>query len=351
MYDAEVDSPLGSNDTFGPKQSGLTIYQCRVFSLYLDEDDNTSYGRIRGQILIDNKDLEGNKFTEIEAYPLDIYNYTLPAPNESVIVVKAENGQFFYSSIPPVNFIEQAVIDDEDNPMPIYAEEEEDPEENLQINVSSFKNFSINDDADEEIYGRTFTEDLVAATDVVQARKVREGDKIIQSRFGSSIKFTCKNELNETAWSLDGEDGQPVIVIRNGQDPEPNIATDNSFIYLLSDQSLDYGDFTPSPESANVSDPNDAYVGGQVVIGADRLTFISKTDDISLSSTGIISMATPKWAVDLDVLMDQVKALAEQVAALTKGEATFTTGVGPTGPATNAADVATIVQEISGLEQ
>ena len=106
MYDAEVDSPLGSNDTFGPKQSGLTIYQCRVFSLYLDEDDNTSYGRIRGQILIDNKDLEGNKFTEIEAYPLDIYNYTLPAPN------KSESLKF-----------EQKVSDTEDNEGYVIADD------------------------------------------------------------------------------------------------------------------------------------------------------------------------------------------------------------------------------------
>ncbi len=49
--------------------------------------------------------------------------------------------------------------------------------------------------------------------------------------------------------------------------------------------------------------------------------------------------------------MDQVKALAEQVEALTAGSATFTTGVGPTGPATNAGDCAAITAEISGMEQ
>ena len=49
--------------------------------------------------------------------------------------------------------------------------------------------------------------------------------------------------------------------------------------------------------------------------------------------------------------MDQVKALAEQLDALCTGKATLTTGVGPTGPGTNAADTTAIVQEISGMEQ
>ena len=346
MEDESIDNPISSTDGGGDGSSGLFIFQGRVVEVFLDKEDNTSNGRIEVQILKDQSDFESNSLEDIYAFPLDINNFTLPAVNESVVIYAMENSQYFYSCIPPVNFIDQTTIDSENNPREVSAEEE-----NLKVNLHSFDEFSVNDDVNEEVYGVTLTKEFIEATDPVVSRKVREGDTLMQSRFGSSIKFTVKNELNETPWSLDGEDGQPVIIIRNGQDREPNIATDNSFIYMLSDQSLDYGDFTPIAESSNVSDALDVYVGSQVVIGADRLTFISKADDISFSSTGIISMATPKWAVDLDVLMDQVKALAEQVAALTKGEATFTTGVGPTGPATNAADVATIVQEISGLEQ
>ena len=341
----DMQSAASSNDAaaFG-NSSMLKLLHGQVVEVYLDEETNLSNGRIDVRITEDTSAEDSNRFTEVFAFPMDIYNYTLPQINESVILIQAKGGRYFYTAIPPLNYYDQITIDDDGGNIEI-------DEPNLKLNHHFDDSFNVNDGEAEEIFGTTITPEFIEATDASLGRSLHEGDKIIQGRYGGSIKFTCRNELNETPWSLDGEDGQPVIAIRTGEGQAENIAEDNSFIYLLSDQSLDFGDFTPSPESANVGDTYDAYVGSQVVIGADRLTFVSKADDISFSSTGIMSLATPNWAVDLDVLMDQVKALAEQVAALTKGEATFTTGVGPTGPATNAADVATIVQEISGMEQ
>ena len=336
------DSP---NGTFGTNLIDVVIG--RVRDVNLDEEDFTTHGRIEILVANGSEAEDSGKYEKRYAYPVNIYNYTLPTINESVVCFLLEDKKYYYMSIPPVNLVSPSTLE----MLEKNDEYEELPEENVKVNFNNYEEFEVNDDAEELVYGTNMTPELIEATDVVSARKVHEGDTVLQGRYGQSIKFTCRNELNETPWSLDGEDGQPVIAIRCGQEQLEDPTTDNSFIYLLSDQSFDFGDIEFSPESANLGDTMDAYVGSQVIIGADRLTFLSKSDDISISSKSLVSISTSKWAVDVDVLMDQVKALAEQLDALCTGKATLTTGVGPTGPGTNAADTTAIVQEISGMEQ
>jgi hypothetical protein len=346
MDDIELQSDFSTVDGNTNNGNQMGLFMGRVINVLLNEETNESVGRVEIRVASSDEDEENNQFEETMAFPLNIYNYTLPAINESVLVTRSETGRWFYFSIPPHNFWDQISIDRLDSIKNLDGEEE-----NVKINLQSFDQISVTDDADVEIYGTTLTEEVIEATDVVLSRNVHEGDTLIQGRFGNSIKLTSKNELNETPWSLDGEDGQPVIAIRNGLERFEDPTTDNSFIYLLSDQSFDFGDIEFSPESANLGDTMDAYVGGQVIIGADRLTLLSKADDISISSKSLVSISTAKWAVDVDVLMDQVKALATQLDALCAGKATLVTGVGPTGVGTNTADCAAIVSEIEGMEQ
>ena len=96
-----------------------------------------------------------------------------------------------------------------------------------------------------------------------------EGDMIIEGRFGNFIRFgstaletKTKNgitrqslpEENKNRWSNEGQTGEPIIIIRNGQNPleKPegwkhtveDIDLDASSIYLTSNQQLT--DFIPS---------------------------------------------------------------------------------------------------------
>ncbi len=343
--DEEIQQATSTVDTltYQTTSNSIALFYGRVREVLLNEDDRSS-GRIEVWIAESRDEYEKNSYDLLSAFPLDIYNFTLPAINESVIIVRGESGRYYYSSIPPVNFYDQITVDNED----LVGEE---GEENVKVNLHNYSSFLVDDGDGNPVYGKTLTEDFIAATDIVKSRSVNEGDHLIQGRYGSSIKFTSKNELNETPWSLDGDDGQPVIAIRCGQEQLEDPTTDNSFIYLLSDQSFDFGDIEFSPESGNVGETMDAYVGGQVIIGADRLTLLSKADDISISSKSLVSISTAKWAVDMDVLMDQVKALATQLDALCAGKATLVTGVGPTGVGTNTADCAAIKSEIEGMEQ
>lgn len=345
LGDEGIQDSFSTADSNENKANRLGLFVGRVVNVFLNEETKESVGRIEIRVADNDRLEEDNEFEDVFAFPANIHNYVLPAINESVLVTRSEEGRYYYFCVPPHNFYDQITIDRVDTVNGDVTEED------VKINVHPFDQISATDEGGNKIYGETLTTEVVEATDVVLSRNVHEGDMLIQGRFGNSIKLTSKNELNETPWSIDGEDGQPVIAIRNGLERFEDPTTDNSFIYLLSDQSFDFGDIEFSPESGNLGDTMDAYVGGQVIIGADRLTLLSKADDISISSKSLVSISTAKWAVDFDVLMDQVKALATQLDALCAGKATLVTGVGPTGVGTNTADCAAIVSEIEGMEQ
>jgi len=336
-----------TNDSATNSKISLPLNIGRVVEVIIDEENFTSVGRIEINIAETVQDLENNDSIRRHAFPLDIYNYTLPMVGETVIIVSDDTGALFYSSVIPKNFYGPITVD-------YNTEDREQAGDEPRLSINNFEDqhFDVTDDNETVTYGTNVTLELLEATlETSFAKQLHEGDIIHQGRWGQSLRFSCKNELNETPWSIDGEDGQPVIALSLGEGQVENLTEDKAFIYLLSDQTLDYGDIAFSPEHANVGETMDAYLGSQVVIGSDRLTFVSKVDDISISSAGIVSIATPKWAVDLDVLMDQVKALATQLDALCAGKATLITGVGPTGVGTNTADCAAIVSEIEGMEQ
>ena len=319
----DISSLNSSTDgkTNGNGMPSIPIQIGRVVEVQVDEETFSSVGRIEVDINLTLESVEDNEHTRVDAYPLDVYNITLPMVGECVIVVQDDEGKFYYGNVIPSSLIDQSHSDK-------LAEEYEQStpeEENIIINNHEDTNFSVTDDNGTISYGTNVTLELLEATaETAILRRLHEGDVLHQGRWGQSLRFTYRNELNETPWSLDGEDGQPVIALTLGPGQLESPTDDFGFLYMLSDQSIDLGDIEFSPETANLTDPMDAYIGSQVIIGSDRLTFISKTDDISLSSKGLIGLATAKWAVDLDVLMDQVKALSEQVEALCKGEATFT---------------------------
>jgi hypothetical protein len=85
-----------------------------------------------------------------------------------------------------------------------------------------------------------------------------EGDTIIESRFGQSIRFGSTNiTKNMNTWSSQGQLGKPITIIRNGQGPqsspdyfEPtveNINRDNSTIWMTSGQTIDIEDISLFP--------------------------------------------------------------------------------------------------------
>jgi hypothetical protein len=89
-------------------------------------------------------------------------------------------------------------------------------------------------------------------TELKDIRSLRpfEGDTIIESRFGQSIRFGSTNLTNTmNNWSKSGALNRPITIIRNGQGPQDNpnyfvptvenINRDNATMWMTSGQSID----------------------------------------------------------------------------------------------------------------
>jgi hypothetical protein len=128
-----------------------------------------------------------------------------------------------------------------------------------------------------------------------------EGDVLEEGRWGNSIRIgsTVKNTPNN--WSTVGTDGDPILIIRNGQGIQTeegwiptveDINNDNSSIYALSTQkiplkasSINYFSYKSNPPQF----PNQ-YAGKQIIINSGRLVFNTTEDHILLSSKKSINL-------------------------------------------------------------
>tara|TARA_R110002020_G_scaffold127155_1_gene285324 strand:- start:1187 stop:2479 length:1293 start_codon:yes stop_codon:yes gene_type:complete len=133
------------------------------------------------------------------------------------------------------------------------------------------------------------------------------GDIIYEGRFGNSIRLggtanpPSSPPLNN--WSNNGENGNPITIIRNGQNPKSsdegwvpvveNINEDLSSIYVTSNQlipisvkNFNYESYKTPPTKP------DQYKSPQVLINSDRLVFNAKTDSILLSAEKSIFLGT-----------------------------------------------------------
>lgn len=121
--------------------------------------------------------------------------------------------------------------------------------------------------------GKTFKEKLV------RTLKPFEGDSIIQSRFGQSIRFgsTVPDKKNQNTWSNSGNNGDPITIILNEQttlaaagldqfDPfVENINRDGSAIWLTSTQEINLPKFPLNSFGLKIS-PTE-----EVVVEVERL--------------------------------------------------------------------------------
>tara|TARA_Y100001938_G_C8061556_1_gene417597 strand:+ start:486 stop:1406 length:921 start_codon:yes stop_codon:yes gene_type:complete len=241
---------------------------------------------------------------EINAYPANPTSFTIPVQNESVLVYynKEANSAFYFG---PVN-------DTSD----------------IGFALNAKGTVKMDGEVEEDVSLYTFPK-----------RNIFPGETLLQSRYGGSIRFGA-NVGYDNEWSLDGEEGKPIIVIRTGDDTVPTIEEDTAQIVLLSDQSY------PSRAKAPMDyERPDQYLGSQVIIESGRLVFHSEEENLILSGQEL-SLSTSSWSVDFGILMDQLEALVQAIMAMT-----HPTGVGPSGPPINVADFSKIMTEIAKMKQ
>ena len=148
----------------------------------------------------------------------------------------------------------------------------------------------------------------------------------------------------------------PITILANGRKRGgkynkfiiEDIDDDLSSIYLTSSQTLQ---IKTSQTNLGSAGTHSSYSNPTVTITSDRILLNAREDYVVLSGKKDVIVATKKWAVDMDKMFTLIKDLATELNNLTSASATFATGVGPTGPATNASEVLKITEAIEAMKQ
>jgi hypothetical protein len=144
----------------------------------------------------------------------------------------------------------------------------------------------------------------------IRSLKAYEGDTILQSRFGSSIRFGAydNNRGNDSGLGeYSDHGGNPMILIRNRQAPVKlsqgktgkgytleDINKDGSSIHITSGKTI--SSFVPTTTTGlvNVTKgiPMPKFDGDQVVINSDRIVFSSRANEMMFFSKKMLTIAT-----------------------------------------------------------
>ncbi len=187
-----------------------------------------------------------------------------------------------------------ALPDPTQEPNPNSQQDYQQSEAGVEQNVRR-----VNDNSTEINLGKGFNEKI--NTYPLQAFI---GDYLIEGRWGNSIRFGSTTQNSNNEWSNVGENGSPIVIIRNGQPLDEDqdswipisedINRDQSSLYLTQGQKLPiemasevYDSYPQAPTKAS------EYVGNQIILNSDRLVFNAKNDNILLSSNNSISLNAP----------------------------------------------------------
>jgi len=187
------------------------------------------------------------------------------------------------------------------------------------------------------------------------------GDVLIEGRFGHSLRFGYTPLLSITSkrpsWDAPGKVSEPITILSNGRKSGgsfnkfiiEDINDDLSSMWLTSKQQLK---LKPSQKKIGdgVKNPN-LWKDPSIVLNSDRLFLNARDERVIISGKKDIVNATPKWAMEMDKFFTLMEDLVSELVDLTSAKATYTTGVGPTGPSTNAAKVKKIFDELKKMKQ
>lgn len=286
------------------KTSGINVIAGRVVNVILESSDPTKIGTIEyvdylsvpkdvsqtneDQVLKTAKPLFGN----ISNYPLINELVTiLILPDVGIQSSTSSKSGFYINSINIWNHPHHNAIPFvEGSSSPSMVKNYE------QVFLGNPKR--LTDSSTSITLGKTFVE-----RSNIHPLQSFEGDVIYQGRWGNSIRLGSTVPNTPNNWSSAGNNGDPILIIRNGQGTQSNngselitenINNDDSSIYFTTTQqipiiasSINYFSY---PTGSAPIDPN-LYTEKQVIVNSGRLLFNSTNDHILLSSAKSISLS------------------------------------------------------------
>ena len=185
------------------------------------------------------------------------------------------------------------------------------------------------------------------------------GDVLLEGRFGHSMRFGYTPKGSKTtekpSWSS-STDNDPITIISNGRKSGgsynkfiiEDVNDDLSSIWLGSSQKIK---LTPAQTGIAGADNPSSYGKPSIYLNSDRVFLNARKENVIIAAKKDIINSTPNWQMEMDKLFTAIEKLASELKDLTSAAATYATGVGPTGPATNASKVAAIHSDIKAMKQ
>jgi hypothetical protein len=229
-------------------------------------------------------------FSNIKQFPLIneiVYLFTLPLPTSQD---EPDNAGNYYFT--PINIWNSQHHNAVPNGAVLTETQAPDYQQTQAGNVRR-----VQDNGTEIFLGNTFVEEPD-----IHPLLPFEGDLIYEGRWGNSIRFGSTVTGSSNDWSVTGSNGDPITIIRNGQNP--NIPTDGwvptiesingdlSSIYLTSTQKLplqasstNYNSYPSNPPTSP-----DQFAGKQLILNSGRLVFNTTTDHLLLTSKKSINL-------------------------------------------------------------
>tara|TARA_R110002020_G_scaffold327031_3_gene542664 strand:+ start:85 stop:1314 length:1230 start_codon:yes stop_codon:yes gene_type:complete len=303
-------SAIVDNPSLSPSTQQITPVRVKFVSLNGKDYPLTweKYGKYAGVggILYEDLDKPGTENLETLAFAVPLHSNikALPVVNEIVYIISLPNPSvqsninggycdYYFNSISLWNNVHH-------NALPNSLANKDSNSQNYENTEAGFQQQSAEQESPN--FGKTFKEKPEG--EEIRNLQPFEGDVLLEGRWGNTIRFgsTVNNSTPSNLWSNSGNDGEPIVIIKNGQTKTEddkwipqveNINTDKSSIYLTSNQqipiegiSIDYNSYDTPP-----TNPNE-YIEEQVLINSGRLYFNAKNDSILLSANTSINLNT-----------------------------------------------------------
>ena len=305
----KVTTPQVGGILDGLKLSDLAQNTGRVLSVVLDETHPRyselggpkaigaiEYVDVRGASIDYSTAVKNQKYTV--AYPIDPSSKKYPLINE-IVFLTAQPSKNIQSKTTAFNTYYVSIVNlwnhPHHNAIPYSAgSNTAENSKNYQDTAAGSAN-KLTDSTGTIKFGEYFKE-----KQDINPLKPFEGDFILEGRFSNTIRLGSTG--GTSPWSSTGEQGSPIMILRNGQGSSysnawelitEDINTDASSIYLTSNQKIN---LKPSSTNNYLSYGNskpvqaDSYIGNQVIIASGRLFLNSQNDHILLSSAKSINL-------------------------------------------------------------
>jgi hypothetical protein len=215
--------------------------------------------------------------------------FIMAFPNTDIATISSNQDQYYVNIVSLWNHPHHNAYPTTPNDLPPSQQKD-------YIQTSTGNVRRVTDQSTEVFLGKTFKE-----RSNIHPILPFEGDIIYEGRWGNSIRVgsTVKNTPNN--WSTVGTDGDPILIIRNGQGKQTNegwvptiedINNDDSSIYVTSTQKIPLKAASTNYFSYKNNAPQapDQYAGKQIILNSGRLVFNSTTDHILFSSNKSINL-------------------------------------------------------------